>query len=466
MLSSLTRLAAGLIVGLSLQAACAQSDTATVSEQHAQQPAAATTTPDPTATPVAPQNTAVAPAAAPQTELAAPATDSLPPQSAADQRKAREEAVRIKRRAGEADIAVYQRRVAAIEEDFSGFDPRLVDALIDLGKSMHAIGHNNDALGVLERAQHISRVTDGLYSLQQLKSIDVIAAVLSDLNRWTDAIKAKEYALYLVQHQYGGGSMEMAEQLNDLAIWYESVGHVFGARQAYERAAVIIDAKAGADDPRRAVALRRLARSYRLERFPVHRIHDDEQRYEVDPNGPELFGSERRLGMLNRFAPGENALKEAIRIYQRQQPVATAETAAALVELGDWYLLFNKFDIAMAAYREARAQLAQQPEQQVALFAQPAAVYFRPPAAPPRPALDAIPEYRGYIELTFDVSERGDVDNVQVVTAVPEQLLTKQLLEAMRKARFRPQLDASGNAVASSGARFRFEFPYFEQAGS
>ena len=463
MLSSLTRLAMGLAASFMVQAASAQTDASAAHAQLGEQPTAPA---DAAVAPAVPAALQEAAAEAPAAELAVPIADATPPQSAADQRKAREEAVRIKRRAGEAEIAVYQRRVAAIEEDFSGFDPRLVDALIELGKSMHAIGHNNDALEVLERAQHISRVTDGLYSLQQLKSIDVIATVLSDLNRWTDAIKAKEYALYLVQHQHGGDSMEMAQQLNDLAVWYESVGHVFGARQAYERAAVIIDSKSGADDPMRAVALRKLARSYRLERFPVHRIHDDEQRFEVDPNGPDLFGSERRVGMLNRFAPGENALKEAIRIYQRQQSVATAETAATLVELGDWYLLFNKFDIAMASYREAIAQLAQQPDQQLALFARPEPVYFRPPVAPPRPAVDAIPEYRGYIELTFDVSERGDVGNVQVVSAVPEQLLTEQLLAAMRKARFRPQLDAGGNAVASSGARFRFEFPYFEQAGS
>ena len=463
MWSSLTRkqLAVCLVVGSSPLSGWAESQTATVTQTQAEAPAVPTQ-----AVPMAPPPSSTdAPGTAP-TSIPIASEITAPPQSAADARRAREEAVRIKRRAGEADISVRQRRVSAIEEDFSGFDPRLVDALIELGKSMHAIGHNNDALGVLERAQHVSRVTDGLYSLEQLKSIDVIAAVLSDLNRWADAIKAKEYALYLVQHQYPGDSMEMVEQLNDLASWYESVGHVFGARQAYERAAVIIDARVNPDDPKRAEALRRLARSYRLERFPVHRIRDDEQRFEVDPGAPDLLGSERRVGMLNRFAPGENALKESIRIYQRQQPVATAATAATLVELGDWYLLFNKFDLAMASYREARAQLALQPDQQVALFAAPAPVYFRPPAAPPRPAVDAIPEYRGFVELTFDVSERGDVANVQVISAVPEQLLTDQLLEAMRRARFRPTLDASGNAVASSGAHFRFEFPYFEQAGS
>ena len=399
-------------------------------------------------------------------EPPAPVVTEAAPQSSAEATLAAEEAVRARRRAGEENVTMRQRQVRAIEDDFSGFDPRLVNALVALGDALHDLKRDNEALEVLERAQHVSRVVGGLHNLEQIKVIDALARVLSSLERWPDAIRAKEYALSLVRRAHGPDSIELVGQLYDMADWYESVGHVFGARQAYERAAVIIDAKVGASDPRRAEALRKLARSYRLERFPEHRPSPEEQRYEVDfanlPNG----SAERRVGVLNRFGPGEAALKEAIRIYQRQTPVATVETSATLVELGDWYLLFNKLDLAMLAYREARGQLAQLPEQQRALFAEATPVYFRPPAIPRRPPLDAIPEYRGYVDMAFDVSERGEISNVQVLGATPQDLLTKQALEAMRRARYRPRLDDAGNPVPSSGQRFRFEFPYFQQAGS
>jgi TonB family protein len=417
-------------------------------------------------------NAEAAVVAAPDTEVAAATADSEPlttevvPQASAEATRAAEEAVRARRRAGEENLAVRQRQVRAIEDDFSGFDPRLINALVALGDALHELKRDNEALEVLERAQHVSRVVGGLHNLEQIKVIDALARVLGSLERWPDAIRAKEYALSLVRRAHGADSIELVGQLYDMANWYESVGHVLGARQAYEHAAVIIDAKVGASDPRRAEALRKLARSYRLERFPEHRPSPEEQRYEVDfanlPNG----SAERRVGTLNRFGPGEAALKEAIRIYQRQTPVATVETSATLVELGDWYLLFNKLDLAMLAYREARGQLAQLPEQQRALFAEATPVYFRPPALPRRPPLDAIPEYRGYVDMAFDVSERGEVSNVQVIGATPQDMLTKQALDAMRRARYRPRLDDAGNPVPSSGQRFRFEFPYFQQAGS
>ncbi len=432
---------------------------------HAQATDGAGTVSDAAATPAAAETLAAETPGAEVPPIPVITTDAVP-QTAEEARLGAEESVRAVRRAGEEKVAMRQRQVRAIEDDFSGFDPRLVNALVALGDALHELKRDNEALEVLERAQHVSRVVDGLNNLEQIRVIDALARVLSSLERWPDAIRAKEYALSLVRRGHGADSIELVGQLYEMAAWYESVGHVFGARQAYERAAVIIDAKVAATDPRRADALRKLARSYRLERFPEHRTSPDEPRYEVDFANQPSGSAERRVGVLNRFGPGEAALKEAIRIYQRQTPVATIETSATLVELGDWYLLFNKLDLAMLAYREARGQLAQLPEQQRALFAEASPVYFRAPALPRRPPIDAIPEYRGYVEMAFDVSERGEVSNVQVIGATPDGMLTEPALDAMRRARYRPRLDDTGNPVPSSGQRYRFEFPYFQQAGT
>ena len=408
----------------------------------------------------APANPQADAAANPQAQAAdAPASPQL--KAAADLAALHEEANTL-RKTLEADLATQDRGVQAIETDFGAFDRRLVDALVQQGRALHALSRYGQAVDVFERARHITRVNEGLYNIEQLAIIDATANSMAASNRWRDATNLKEYALAVARRHYGDDDPQLVPALYNLGGWYEHSGNVFGAREMYENANKILAKHVGADDVRRAEALRRLANSYRLERFPEHQFADDDARFDIDTDiGAAGMGHPLRAPkVINRFGPGERALKDAVQIYSRQTPPDAKRMATTLAELGDWYSLFGMWNRALAAYKEA---LNQSGTDRTALFGAVRTIYWRAPLSPERPPLDSIPERHGYVEMIFDVSERGDVTTARVSRAAPAGFMDDKALQALRAARYRPRFDDAGQPLGTAGLKFRYEFVYYHE---
>jgi tetratricopeptide (TPR) repeat protein len=357
--------------------------------------------------------------------------------------------------------ALLERTVADIERQGGSFDLRLVDALHGLGDALAGQGDHAAAVPVFERAQHVSKTNLGLYNVRQVAVLDSLARSLAELGEWDRATLQQEYGLQLERRAHAG-SIDLVPGLNRTAEWYRRSGHVFGARAAYAEAVALLAATLPANDLRIAEALRRLAHAYRLERFPEHEV-----RVLADSSRASGGLTDSEPVRVNRFGPGEAALKEAIRICQRQSPPRDDLVAEALAELGDWYLLFDRHERAGIAYAEAHALLrrADRDAKLRELFGQPNRIHLR---VPPLPRL-ASPHARarvGFLELSFDVSEGGDVSNVTVVGADHAGELESPARRALQAARYRPRLDEAGAPVATTGVSWRIEFPYVETSDS
>lgn len=404
------------------------------------------------------------PATTPTAKTAAAADAAAVSESAAAELAAMSEEAKALRKKLENDLATQERAVAALEKDYGVFDPRLVDTLTKQGRELHSLSRYNQAIDVYERARHITRVNDGLYNLKQIEIIDAAADSMAAVGRWHEATNQKEYALMLSRRHFGIDSTDFIPALYSLGNWYQRTGNVFGARDMYESASRILAAHVGNDDERRADSLRRLAYAYRLERFPEQQFaagdDDERSRFDTDATPSNVPHGLRAPFLVNRFGPGERALKDAILIYARQKPPNSVQFAATLAELGDWYLLFGMWDRAQIAYHEA---LAQPGADISALFGTSQPIYWRPPPTPERPSSDNVPERHGFVEMTFDVSERGEVASAQVTRAAPQGVMDKQALKALRASRYRPRFDSAGQPVASPGQKFRYEFVYYKE---
>ena len=122
--------------------------------------------------------------------------------------------------------------------------------------------------------------------------------------------------------------------------------------------------------------------------------------------------------------------------------------------------MFGMWNRALAAYKEA---LNQSGTDRTALFGAVRTIYWRAPLSPERPPLDSIPERHGYVEMIFDVSERGDVTTARVSRAAPAGFMDDKALQALRAARYRPRFDDAGQPVGTAGLKFRYEFVYYQE---
>ena len=83
-------------------------------------------------------------------------------------------------------IQAYQNVISELESDHGAFDPRIGEALLSIGKLYRAQGRHKDAVNVLNRALHISKVSGGLYNLAQIGIIDLIIDSNSELQDWEE----------------------------------------------------------------------------------------------------------------------------------------------------------------------------------------------------------------------------------------------------------------------------------------
>jgi periplasmic protein TonB len=64
----------------------------------------------------------------------------------------------------------------------------------------------------------------------------------------------------------------------------------------------------------------------------------------------------------------------------------------------------------------------------------------------------------GFVDVVFDVTETGAVENVQIVHAEPEKIFNSAVLKAVARWKYRPKTDDAGVPVKMFGLRERLRF--------
>jgi hypothetical protein len=167
----------------------------------------------------------------------------------------------------------------------------------------------------------------------------------------------------------------------------------------------------------------------------------------------------------NGYSSGKEAL-EAIRdIYLEHEAVSEKQRTRAIVDLADWYLLFNQRQSAFATYDEAIERLTltdPEGEAMQQLFGNPVALptnnifdetRFRDGSGPYTG--------KGYLLVEFDVDEYGRSRDVRVVEAEPadSDRWANQARRQVRDTRFRPRF-VNGESVETQAVLQRYEFYY------
>ena len=146
-------------------------------------------------------------------------------------------------------------------------------------------------------------------------------------------------------------------------------------------------------------------------------------------------------------------------IYRSSDSASPAETINAQVQLGDWYMLFSRPNAAMDEYKRAYQALEEselKTEYEQKLFGKPRALPDMPliesetsdPNAP-----------HDIILVKFDVSDRGEVRNVDFLDTYPSSVSNRAMIRRnLRNAKFRPRMQ-NGEPVYTSGIIHRYILP-------
>ena len=357
-------------------------------------------------------------------------------------------------------IDTLERRIDVIEQDSHRFDHRLVRPLTLLGDAHAGLGAYETALGHYQRALHLSRVNDGLNSPEQVEIVYREADAFKALGDFQEANNREEYAYHVLNRAHDPMDEDLLPGIYHLAQWYERTSNVFAARALYEQAVQIIDAHEKLETVEAIPALQGIASSYRMERFPPYYLADLEQ----SEASVVTASTMRQPISVNNFPAGEAALQRVIRIRQSEQNKDPVAIAKAVLDLADWYTLFDKPRRAGPLYAHAWELMSEvESFDVVGYFAQPELLYYPAPGNPSPPPVEERGERStGYVEVAFDVTEDGYVRGLNTVGSQPDGLMDFRVRKSLRLARYRPML-VEGVPIAKRAHTYRHEFPYYPE---
>ena len=369
-------------------------------------------------------------------------------------------------------INIVEAAIDAIERRSNRYHADLVRPLVVLGDALAGVGDADGATGAYDRALHVSRVNHGLHHAEQVEVVYRQAKLLASRGQYAQANGRHEYAYGVLLRSHGGENPALLPGLFVLADWYMTRYNIFSARSLYEHAAAVAERNLAADHPAHLRALRSVAATYRNERFPP--FYTRRERRSGATGSFVGFQYRAANSSVNSFAKGERALIKVINILQARKDSENGENgeggenggelAAAMLDLGDWFLLFEKQGRALALYRHAWQLLEDRPAALEQAFGAPKPLYLPMPRDPAKPDGALASEGRsGVVELSIDIDEQGLVRGIDTIRSEPADLMDFRVRRAVKRARYRPPFDGQ-DAQPANGVRIEHTFVYYPNA--
>lgn len=396
------------------------------------------------------------------------------------------------------DLAAFElglrQRVAALEAG-NTWHPMLAEPALSLAALLQQQDRHAEALELLERAVHVSRVNHGLFSLQQAAAVDRQADSHMALGQWEQADHLRSYYFYIHAQSLPAEDAALIPVVVQYAEWqlasFEAgrieMTPITRLIDAYQLYAVALSLAQRQADPQSWPQEQYLKRQVYLAWLMGHggsqlraEFVQSAQRLVDDRWVRRMTGEENAL-RYSVFAMGADALQRII--DGRQARLATAEQdgvsdaamlralrvrhTEAVLELADWYLYEKRRQGAADHYRRAWALLADEDEalqQQVfnrilllPVFDQ----YLQPEqvlAGAGGGATADLSEWP-WVEMKFDLTPYGGAMNVELVNASPpaSERLARRMLTNLRHNVLRPPITARGPVGIADQV---FRFPY------
>lgn len=372
---------------------------------------------------------------------------------------------------GSAQEISYLDAITEIENTYGPYNKDLSQHLMGLGLNYQNRGRHKEAVDIFRRAMHVSRISDGLYSLSQIPMLEHLIESGVASGDWESANESHQYLYWLYKRNFGENDPRMLPAITKLSNWHLNAyaldsnsglfEHLISAHNLYSMAISIISRAYGQYDLRLVGALKGLTVSnYYLATYQASAV----QRADFETgftNSRTRMDEQARLDqyILNSYTSGKAAISRIRDVYAFNPQVPEDAEVVAQIQLADWNLLFNRWHSAIDLYQSAYNALVTSSGGTIV-----ADEYFsRPVALPDLPllkgSLDTSEEANEYVLVSFDVTRSGHARNIEILESYPEDSVRNrsQVRKALKQTKFRPRF-ADGAPADTEHLTHRYVF--------
>lgn len=365
----------------------------------------------------------------------------------------------------------YLDAIAEIENSYGPYDKNLSQHLMGLGVNYQNRGRHKEAVDIFRRAMHVSRISDGLYSLSQIPMLEHLIESGVASGDWESANDSHQYLYWLYRRNFGENDPRMLPAITKLSNWHLNAyaldsgtglfEHLISAHNLYNMAISIITRAYGEYDLRLVGALKGLTVSnYYLATYQANAPQRAEFETGFASNRSRM-DEKARLDqyILNSYSSGKAAISRIRDVYASNPQVPEDAEVVAQIQLADWNLLFNRWHTAIDLYQSAYDSLVTSPNGKTL-----ADEYFSKPVALPdlpllKSNLDTTEEGNEYVLVSFDVTRNGHARNIEIIESYPEDDVRNrsQVRRTLKQTKFRPRF-ADGAPADTKQLMHRYVF--------
>ena len=276
------------------------------------------------------------------------------------------------------DLELYEADLHRIEAGGAYHSPLLVEPLSRIADGYMELDRFAEADAILDRAQQIVRIEEGLYTRNQLPILHKRIENFTNAGQWREARKLQDHIIWFYLNKYGNTDQGMMRGLMDLSYVHmrgitedleENQGYHYQRAAYSSRVALsVADRIWPRLERRKAVLIYEQMRILYLQASAIaegnivgQSLRTTSRNFQVSQDGyisEHIMSPERALNMLR--SNGVSLLDRIRNIYAGEDRVEVSESLAMIrLYQADWYLLFDRKLRAMQEYRDAWEMLLQ-----------------------------------------------------------------------------------------------------------
>ncbi|MEP6160563.1 MAG: hypothetical protein ABJ171_09360 [Halieaceae bacterium] len=371
----------------------------------------------------------------------------------------------------------YMQSVENAEFDGGAYSADLAEPLQDMGRAYQSEEKHPQAIVFFNRALHLSRINEGLYSETQLPLLSSLIDSHLAMGQLQDVDAKQDYRFRIQQRVYESGDPALMEATLEYSDWQRQAYLDGFSGNTYRRVVDIydvntrqIDTLEAADeaDPKLIPHLyQRMQAEYLVSQYEGEK----EAEFQLNLTGAmePQFGlstdlAAQRFQYLREFnyRNGIKTMQQVVTIMEQQEGPDPVQLAQAKIALADWHLWWDNVARAVQSYEEAWQLL----ETDGSRLTDPNALFQGPVELPAVPVFhpggfSPVDDERAHATVLFDVSRAGRVRQLEVVQQTPPEHMGARvvLFDMMKEMRFRPIVREGKVVVAESVIRdYRYEY--------
>ena len=315
-----------------------------------------------------------------------------------------------------------------IEDQEDRLNGRLINPLKGLGAAQLEGGRPDLAKQTFARAVHITHVNEGPHNMEQIDILESLAETNVRLGSIEEARAMHDKIYLLHRRRYEDDQLALIPSLMRRAEWQHRAGYIADEQATYRRAIRIIETNGSKEDIRLIEPLTKLGESY----------------FYTDLHGEQ--------GLHHNPVTGEIYFKRALRIAESSPKSDWATVASSSLSLADYYMMQGSIVRARKLYKELWESLSTDESGVLfrdEIFGRAVPLNDRPipefaSEAGPSPLGGPSDEFlQGSVTVSFSVTDRGRVIEIEPVEVVPGEFTDMQKLvhREVRGRLYRPRFE-------------------------